>query len=399
MTILLQKSSRVALMSSMMLAFFGLVACEGNDSKPTMGAAPAPEVKIEVVAPQKVTFTTELAGRTSPFQIAEVRPQVSGIIQSRLFQEGSDVKQGDTLYQIDPATYQAQYDSAVASLDRAEANVVPTQLKMQRFKNLINTNAVSRQEFEDAQAAYKQAVAEVGIQKAAAENAKIRLAYTKVQAPISGRIGKSSITPGALVTENQAASLATVQQLDPMYVDVTQSSNELLRLRRAFAAGELQQNQAANAVVKLYFEDGTPYPHEGELQFTDVSVDPTTGVVTLRALFPNPEVELLPNMYVRAELTEGIDENAIIVSQRGIQRDNLGRAFAYVVNAENMVEQRAVTTSRTHGSNWVVTSGLQAGDRLIVEGLQRIRPGAPVRIVADTPPAQENTNPAAVPAS
>lgn len=380
----MSKVCRLTLALACALALSGCDMLSSKDaSKAGMpGGAPAPEVAVVIIQPQRVVFTTELAGRTSPFQIAEVRPQVSGIIQKRLFTEGADVKAGETLYQIDPATYQANYDSAKAALARAQANVVPLKLKADRFKDLVGISAVSRQENEDTQAAYRQAQADVAVQEAQVENARIRLDYTKLTSPISGRIGKSSVTPGALVTENQAASLATVQQLDPMYVDVPQSSLDVMRLRKALDEGKLQKADAAHAVARLYLEDGSLYPHEGLLQFTDVSVDRTTGAVTLRALFPNPEQQLFPNMYVRAELAEGVDEAAILVPQRSIQRDAKGKASAYVVGADNKVERRNVEVSRTMGDSWVVTSGLAAGDKLIVEGLQRIRPGSPVRIAA-----------------
>lgn len=391
-----------------LFCLFGLGGCDlfsSSDNKSSaMGGAPAPEVVIIEVTPQRVVFTTELAGRTSPFQIAEVRPQVSGIIQKRNFVEGADVKAGEILYQIDPATYQASYDSARAALARAQANVAPLKLKVERFKDLVGISAVSKQEFEDTQASYKQALADVAVQEAAVDNARIRLDYTKVNSPIPGRIGKSSVTPGALVTENQAASMATVQQLDPMYVDVPQSSLEVMRLRKALAEGKLRTADSEHAAVRLFLEDGSLYPHEGTLQFTDVSVDRSTGAVTLRALFPNPNQDLFPNMYVRAELADGVDEAAILVPQRSIQRNTKGDATGYVVNAENKVERRSIEVSRTLGDSWVVTKGLNAGDKLIVEGLQRILPGAAVRIAApqtetakeDAPKAEGNkTAPAA----
>lgn len=359
-----------------------LMGCKDENTAAKPSAAPAVEVAVDVVTPQKVLYTTELAGRTSAFQIAEVRPQVSGIIQKRLFTEGADVKAGDTLYQIDPATYKADLDSAKANLARAEANVAPARLKMQRFKDLVNISAVSKQEYEDAEAAYKQALADVGVNKAAVENARIRLDYTKVTSPISGRTGRSLVTPGALVTANQANPLTTVQQLDPVYVDVTQSSTEVLRLKRALESGTLQRADEGHAAVRLLLEDGSEYAHSGTLQFTDVSVDESTGMVTLRAIFPNPEHDLMPGMYVRAILKEGVDEQAILLPQRALVRDAKGNATAYVVNAEDKVEVRPLKVGRTQGSNWVVLDGLKAGDKVIVEGLQKIRPGAPVRIAA-----------------
>ncbi len=362
-------------------ALFGAAGCdEVKKGGEAAGSAPA-QVGMVTVAPQPVLFTTELAGRTSAFQIAEVRPQVSGIIQKRLFEEGTDVKAGDTLYQIDPATYRARYDSARAALAKAEANILPVRLKMERFRGLVGISAVSKQEFEDARAAYQQAVAEVAVNKAEVETARIRLNYTKVTSPISGRIGKSSVTPGALVTENQAASLSTVQQLDPIYVDVTQSSTEVLRLKRLLQSGQLQKAGENHAAVRLFLEDGSPYPHEGTLQFTDVSVDQSTGMITLRAIFPNPQLDLLPGMYVRAQLNEGLDEEAILVPQKAVMRDAKGQATAYVVTEQNTVELRNLKTGRTHDASWVVTEGLKPGDRLVVDGLQRIRPGMPVAAV------------------
>ena len=336
--------------------------------------------------PQRIVFTTEIAGRTAPYRIAEVRPQVSGIIQSRNFEEGADVTEGSTLYQIDPATYQAEYDSAKAALARAEANVLPLRLKRNRFKDLISVSAVSKQEYEDADAALKQAVADVAVQKAAVKTAAIRLDYTRVNAPISGRAGLSTVTAGALVTANQGEALTTIQQLDPMYVDVTQSSTEMLRLRRAMASGQLKADEG-QAVVRLTLEDGTPYAHEGRLQFTDVTVDRSTGMVTLRAIFPNPDKELLPNMYVRAELVEGVSETAMLAPQRAVLRDANGNASVYVVTANNKIEQRPIKVSRTSGDKWIVTSGIEPGERIVIEGLQRIRPGAAVRVV-EMPAAQ-----------
>lgn len=364
-----------------------LMGCKDENTAAGPSAAPAVEVAVDVVTPQKVLYTTELAGRTSAFQIAEVRPQVSGIIQKRLFTEGADVKAGDTLYQIDPATYKADLDSAKANLARAEANVAPARLKMQRFKDLVNISAVSKQEYEDAEAAYKQALADVGVNKAAVENARIRLDYTKVTSPISGRTGRSLVTPGALVTANQGNPLTTVQQLDPVYVDVTQSSTEVLRLKRALESGTLQRADEGHAAVRLLLEDGSEYAHSGTLQFTDVSVDESTGMVTLRAIFPNPEHDLMPGMYVRAILKEGMDEQAILLPQRALVRDAKGNATAYVVNAESKVEVRPLKVGRTQGNSWVVLDGLKAGDKVIVEGIQKIRPGATVRIAA-TPDAQ-----------
>ncbi len=395
-----------------LLLLFSLVVAGCDQEKGGSAPASMPEVEVGVVTiqPRRILYTTELAGRTAPFQISEVRPQISGIIQKRLFEEGTDVKAGQILYQIDPATYKALLDSARANLAKAEANVAPARLKRDRFRDLVNISAVSKQEYEDADAAYKQALAEVGVNRAAVENARIRLDYTKVTSPISGRIGRSTVTPGALVTENQIAPLATVQQLDPMYVDVTQSSTEVLRLKRSLESGTLQRSDKVHAAVNLVLEDGSIYPEQGTLQFTDVSVDQSTGAVTLRAIFPNPRQDLLPGMYVRAILAEGLDEQAILLPQRALVRDARGNPTAWVVSPEKKVAIRKLQVSRTQGDAWVVTEGLEPGDQVIVEGLQKIRQGVPVRTVEipwDIPgePANvgkdraENTAPAPVSSS
>jgi len=339
------------------------------------------EVTVVTIAPQPVTLTTVLAGRTSPFQVSDVRPQVGGIIQKRLFKEGSDVKAGEVLYQIDPATYQAAYDNAKAALAKAEANALPARLKGNRYGNLSKVNAVSQQDNDDAQAAKLQAEAEVVSARAALETARINLSYTRVTAPIGGRIGKSSVTPGALVTASQAVALATVQQTNPMYVDVTQSSSEVLRLKRDLASGNLKKSGADGAKVKLIYEDGTPYTLEGSLQFSDITVDQDTGVITLRALFPNPNQDLLPGLYVRAVLEEGVEADAILVPQGAITRDSKGNPTVMCVKPDNTVEVRTIEVSRVVGENWLVRGGLAAGDRVIVEGLQKVQPGAKVKTV------------------
>lgn len=339
------------------------------------------EVTVVTIAPEEVTLTTVLAGRTSAYQISDVRPQVGGIVQKRLFKEGSDVKAGELLYQIDPATYQAAYDNAKATLTKAEANALPARLKGDRYTNLSKVNAVSQQDNDDAQAAKLQAEAEVISAKAALETARINLSYTRVTAPIGGRIGKSTVTPGALVTASQADALTTVQQTNPMYVDVTQSSSEVLRLKRDLASGKLKKAGADGAKVKLLFEDGASYQHEGALQFSDITVDQSTGVITLRALFPNPNQDLLPGLYVRAVLEEGVEENAILVPQAALSRDSKGNALVMVVKADNTVEARPIEVTRVLGDKWLVASGLAAGDRVIVEGLQKAKPGAKVKPV------------------
>ena len=347
-------------------------ATVGQPNKP-------PEVGVIVVQPQRVALTTELSGRTSAHLIAEVRPQVGGIIQKRLFIEGTDVKAGDVLYQIDPSSYQAAYNSAKAALSRAEANLIPVRLKAGRYQELVKINAVSQQDCDDATAALKQAEADVEASKAALETARINLAYTKVAAPISGRIGRSSVTDGALVTANQAAALATIQQLSSMYVDVTQSSAELLRLKQSLASGLLKKNGATQARVKLILEDGSPYPLPGTLKFSEVTVDQGTGSITLRAIFPNPNQILLPGMFVRAVLEEGVNEKAILVPQRGVTRNPAGDATVMLVGEGDKVEPKIIKVARTVGDSWLVSEGLKAGDRVILEGLQKALPGAPVK--------------------
>ncbi|MET1028883.1 MAG: efflux RND transporter periplasmic adaptor subunit [Dongiaceae bacterium] len=345
---------------------------------------PPPQVGIITVTSQHVSLTSELPGRTAAYQVSEVRPQVGGIVQKRLFQEGSDVKAGQVLYQIDPATYQAAYDSAKATLAKAKANLTSIRSKADRYKELVSIDAVSRQDYDDAAAAAAAAEADIDADQAALESARINLNYTKVTAPISGRIGKSVFTPGALVTAGQADALALVQQLDPIYVDVTQSTADVLRLRRELANGRLQRAGDNQAKVKLVLEDGTPYDQEGSLQFSDITVDQTTGSITLRAVFPNPNHDLLPGMYVRALLEEGVDDDAILVPQRGVSRDIKGNPTAMVVEANGMVGQRILKTERALGDQWLVSNGLKAGDRLIVDGLQRIRPGMQVTPVDAT---------------
>ena len=361
-----------------MLLSLMLLACE-EGGKGAPGSSGPREVVIIKLEPRREVYTTALAGRIASFQVAEVRPQVGGILQQRLFTEGADVKAGQALYQIDPATYEAALDSAQAALMKAEANVTPARLKAERFRELLAIKAVSKQEYDDAQAAFKQAEADVAVNRAAVKTARINLEYTKVRSPISGRIGKSAFTPGALVTANQAQALTSVRQLDPVYVDITQSSQDLLRLRAQFTNGELR-SAAEEAPVRLKLENGAMYPHEGRLQFTDVSVDESTGMVSLLALFPNPEHILLPGMYVRAVIAEGVDENALLVPQRALRRDPKGQASVLLVDGGGKVDVRLVDVGRTVGDSWQVLSGLKPGDRVIVEGGQNVRPGMSVKI-------------------
>jgi membrane fusion protein, multidrug efflux system len=358
-----------------------MVGCGGQNATSGLSQGGPPEVAVVTVQPERVAITTELPGRTSAYLVAEVRPQVGGIIQKRLFDEGGDVKAGDVLYQIDPATYQAAYASAKAALARVEANITTVRYKADRYKELVVIKAVSRQENDDAFAALKQAEADIEAGRAAVETARINLAYTRVTAPIGGRIGKSSVTTGALVMAGQGAALATIQQMDPAYVDVTQSSANLLRLKQGMASGRLKHDGANQARVKLLLEDGTPYPLEGTLKFSDVTVDPSTGSVILRTLFPNPKLILLPGMYVRAILEEGVNEKAILVPQQGVTHDQKGNAVAMVVDATDKVEQRVLKIGRAIGDKWLIDEGLKPGDRLIVEGFQRIKPGLPVKVV------------------
>jgi len=365
------------LLGSLMAAGCGK---ETPASNPPAGGPP--EVAVVWVKPERVTITMELSGRTSAYLIAEVRPQVGGIIQKRLFTEGSDVKAGQVLYQIDPATYQAAFDSVRAALDRAGANLIPARLKAERYKELVGIKAVSAQDYDDAYAALKQAEADIAVNKAAVETARINLAYTQVSAPISGRIGKSSVTIGALVTASQSASLATIQQLDPVYVDVTQSSIEMLRLKRDLASGHIMRDSVNQAKVGLVLEDGITYPLQGVFKFSDVTIDQSTGSVTLRTVFPNPNQILLPGMYVRAVLEEGVIEQAIQVPQRGVTRDSAGNATALIVGTGDKVEARTLTVTRAIGDTWLVSEGLNPGDRLIVEGLQKAQPGTTVKPVA-----------------
>ncbi len=366
------------------LAAFTLSACSPAQSQSGAqpGAAPAAKVGVVTLQPQRVELTAELAGRTVAFQNAEVRPQVTGIVKTRAFTEGSDVKSGQLLYQIDPASYQAALDSAKAALAKAEANATTAKLKAARYDELAGIDAVSKQLRDDTQAALKQAQADVAAATAAVRAAQIDLDRTRVTAPIAGRIGRSAVTPGALVTANQAAAMATLQQLDPIYVDVTQTSAELLRLQRDLAEGRLQRDAAGQARVKLVLEDGSTYAQEGKLQFSELQVDPASGSVTLRAQFPNSKRQLLPGMYVRAQVQSGVQAEALLAPQAAVSRDAKGNATAMVVDKDGRAEARQLQTGPVIRGQWLVTAGLKAGDHLIVDGLQRLRPGAPVQAVA-----------------
>ncbi|EOH1228830.1 multidrug efflux RND transporter periplasmic adaptor subunit AcrA [Salmonella enterica subsp. enterica serovar Montevideo] len=365
---------------AVVLMLSGSLALTGCDDKQDQqGGQQMPEVGVVTLKTEPLQITTELPGRTVAYRIAEVRPQVSGIILKRNFVEGSDIEAGVSLYQIDPATYQATYDSAKGDLAKAQAAANIAELTVKRYQKLQGTQYISKQEYDQALADAQQATAAVVAAKAAVETARINLAYTKVTSPISGRIGKSSVTEGALVQNGQASALATVQQLDPIYVDVTQSSNDFLRLKQELANGSLKQENG-KAKVDLVTSDGIKFPQSGTLEFSDVTVDQTTGSITLRAIFPNPDHTLLPGMFVRARLQEGTKPTALLVPQQGVTRTPRGDATVLVVGADNKVETRQIVASQAIGDKWLVTDGLKAGDRVVVSGLQKVRPGAQVKV-------------------
>lgn len=366
--------------SAVLAGFLLLSGCEnghGQQGPPP----PIPEVAVVTVSAQPVLLTTELPGRTSSYRIAEIRPQVSGLVQKRLFTEGAEVKAGDVLYQIDPAPFQAALDNAKAYLAKAEANLPAIRSKADRYRKLMASNAVSQQDYDDRAAALLQADAEVEYWKASVKTARINLGYTRITAPISGRIGRSNVTDGALVTAYQSKELTTIQQIDPIYVDVAQSATELQRLKQSLDAGRLKQSGEDHKKVNLILQDGTPYPLEGTLQFRDVTVDPTTGSVIIRAIFPNPKAVLLPGMFVRAVIQEGVAEQAILAPQQGVSRNPKGEPIALIVDETGQVQQRRLTLDRAINNQWLVTSGLSGGERLIVEGMLNVRPGAAVRAV------------------
>ncbi|HFE3481399.1 TPA: efflux RND transporter periplasmic adaptor subunit [Enterobacter hormaechei] len=354
-----------------------LTGCDGQENP--QQHAQAPQVSVHIVKSAPLAVTTELPGRTDAYRVAEVRPQVSGIILHRNFTEGSDVNAGESLYQIDPATYQAAYDNAKGELVKAQAAANIAHLTVKRYVPLVGTQYVSKQEYDQAVATAQQADASVVAAKAGVESARINLAYTKVTSPINGRIGKSSVTEGALVTNGQATALATVQQLDPIYVDVTQSSSDFMRLKQQTS---LQKGDTSS--VELLMENGQPYPLKGTLQFSDVTVDESTGSITLRALFPNPQHMLLPGMFVRARIDEGTQPDAILVPQQGVTRTPRGDATVLVVNEKNQVESRTVVAPQAIGDRWLITEGLKNGDRVIISGLQKVRPGVTVVAIPDT---------------
>lgn len=365
------------------IGIMGLALSACDTKTPPAAAAPAViEVGVVTLSAADVPLQVDLPGRTAAYRKAEVRPQVTGIIQKRLFEEGAEIKAGTPLYQIDPATYQAAYNSAIAELARADANLVAAVARESRYKNLSTMKAISQQDYDDAQATLGQAKAGVAAAKASVESALINLKYTKVLAPIDGVISKSSVTEGALVSAGQADVLASIMQLDPIYVDVSQSVEELLQLRREMLKGDVAR--AESAKVRLLLDDGSVYEHEGSLQFSEVGVNESTGTVVLRAQFPNPDRLLLPGMFVRTQLDEGVRTNSLLAPQRGVTRDRTGNATAMVINKEGIVEQRQLKTGRAVGDQWLVLEGLAVGDQVIVEGLQKVKAGAPAKAVAAT---------------
>lgn len=367
-----QASLGLAVLTSLVLA-----AC--SEPQPPMQQG-TPAVSVVTLSSEPVTLTRELPGRTRAYAIAEVRPQVTGIVRERLFTEGGRVAAGDVLYQLDDATYRADYNSAQASLARAEALAEIARLDAGRAEELIKTKVISQQEYQNLMAARREAEADVAVAKAQLASAKVQLDYARITSPISGIIGKSAVTQGALVTAGQASMLTRVQQLDPMYVDLTQSASELLQLRRDLNASALRE--AEKIPVTILLEDGSRYAHEGELLFSDAAVDPTTGSVAMSVLVPNPEQTLLPGMYVRALVSLAILDDAILVPQQGVSRDAKGRPYAMLVGADETVEQRNIEVRDTIGDKWLVSSGLDAGDRVVVEGLQKIRPGDTVQVIS-----------------
>ena len=377
--------SRRALSLSLLALASGLLlsACGQRSGPP---AAPVLEVATISVTQQPLVLTTELPGRVSAYRTADIRPQVNGLVKQRLYTEGAAVDAGQPLYQIDPAPFQAAFDSASAALARAEANLPAARALAERYQSLAADKAVSAQTLENATAALKQAEADVAYYKATAETARINLGYTRITSPISGRTGPSAVTDGAIVTAYQLIPLTTVQQLDPVYVDVPQSTAELLRLERRLADGRLTEDKATQNTVRLLEEDGTAYKQAGTLQFRDISVDQTTGAVTLRMVFPNPDGILLPGMFVRAVVNEGVKPDAILVPQQCVNRDPRGNPYVYLVNAAGIAQTQPIVIDRAVGNQWYVSAGLKVGDQLIVEGFQRLRPSMPVKAVPFSAP-------------
>ncbi|WP_010163889.1 MULTISPECIES: efflux RND transporter periplasmic adaptor subunit [unclassified Sphingomonas] len=370
----MRKSSSFAVLTATLLA-----GCGGN-AQQQPPAPSAPQVGYVTLTPQSVTLSTELAARTAAFETSEVRPQVNGLITARLFTEGDEVRAGQPLYRIDSQPYQAQVASARAALSRAKAAIASNDALARRYGELVKINAIAKQDYENAITTAQQARADVSAQEAALRTATIDLGRTTVRAPISGRIGRSAVTTGGLATASQTTALSTIQRLDPIYIDITQSSAALLKLRQQLLAGQLSRGAGA-ARVRLKLEDGTTYPIDGVVKFADVTVDPATGSQTIRAQFANPNRLLLPGMYVTAQFIEGTQANALLVPQRAVSRDEKGNPVVMIVGPGDKVQPRTLTAPRTIGDNWLVTAGLKAGDRIIVEGAQNLQPGTPVKPV------------------
>ncbi len=369
---------RFALATVVLTAALQLAGCGEKNANAQAGGQQAMPVPVITVEPERLSVTDELPGRVEATRTAQVRARVPGIVQKRVFKEGSEVKAGEVLYQIDPAPYEASVNSAKATLAKAEANLARTRQTAERYKPLVASNAISKQEYDDAETAVLQAQADVAAAKAALDTARLNLGYATVTAPISGRIGRALVTEGALVGQGEATPLAVIQQLDPVYVNITQPASEALQLRRAMQSGQLAASGKDGAKVTIITQDGREHSQVGKLLFSDLSVDESSGAITLRAVVPNPEHFLLPGMYVRARVEQAVNESAILVPQQAVQRGAQG-AMVYVVNQNNQVEPRPVKADRAYGTNWIVSEGLKAGDRVVVEGFQKLAPGAPVQ--------------------
>ena len=381
-----------------MLALAGLLTACKAPAEPVV-AVPAVLVGVVTLQTESQTLSTELPGRTRAFMIAEIRPQINGIVQKRLFAEGATVKAGEPLYQIDPAAYEVAVASAAATVAKTRATAKTAEVNAARNAALVEIDAISRQLYDESLALVQQTAADVAVAQAALDNARINLAYTRIVAPISGRTSLSTVTPGALVTANQVAVLTTISQLDQVYVDVTQSSTDLLNLKSDLAQGRFERVGRGDARIRIKLEDGLVYPHPGRLQFSGVSVDPGTGAVTLRAVVPNPDGLLMPGMYVRAQLDTGVTPQALLVPQQAVTRDTTGQASVLVVDAASKVERRAVNLDAAVGNRWMVVAGLVAGERVIVDGLQRVRPGdlvttedVVIKLAANAAPAAASTH-------
>lgn len=374
-----------------------LAACSDKEQPAAPGGKPAAPAQVGVVVlqPENQTLSTELPGRTAAFQSADIRPQINGIIQKRLFTEGALVKAGQPLYQVDPATYEAAQTSAQAALTKAQATARTAQVNAQRNAELVKIDAISRQVFDESQAAVQQTQADVAVAQATLDAARINMRYTRILAPISGRTGLSAVTAGALVTANQATALATIQQMDPMQVDITQSSAELLQLRRQWQEGKFTRIDATQAKVQLILEDGTIYPHEGTLRFTGTAVNPTSGAITLRATFPNPDHFLMPGMYVRAQLATSMAPQALLLPQEAVLRNAAGKPSVQIVDTDNKIIKRSVELGQAVGNRWLAISGVEAGERVMVDGFQKARVGQTVSPAAINPRSQASAKAAA----